>query len=407
MRGLIKNELLKLSKKTKLYIVIGFLALVSVLQCYLRYTEITAKAPEKIIAECERLIETTKNMTVIQSSGGSEDEASSVKVWMADTIEDAKKEIERAQKKLDNTGRDWHLNTRDEIASLKAVKEAAIAEGNLEEQEDAATRINMLNYHLEHDMKPEDEYIMNNTVVLDIITYISSIFLAVVAMVLTVETIAAENSPATIKLLLTKPVSRGRIYISKFLTSLIATLGIVFMIELTAFLAIGIIFGFGNMHAPAPIGPKYTPDPLRIAGYGMGIKPILGSTVLVPLWQKLLLVLVLQALFIVTVVSFGMFISVIMKNGISAIIIGLLITAVLTVITLQASDFGYIKAIAIIMPFLFSTYGAGELILTGFLSSALNSTIISIPLAVSVMTIWAVLFFLVGYRFFSKRDILV
>jgi ABC-2 type transport system permease protein len=406
MRGLIKNELLKLSRKTKLYIVIGFLALVSALQCYLIYTEIIARTPERIIAENERLIEATKNITIIQT-GGDDGDTNFADIYITNTIEAAKKEIERAQRKLDNAGMDWHLTVRDEIASYEAAKEKAIAEGNLEYQEYYDTKIKILNYYLEHDMKPEEEYIMNNSVITDIITYISGIFLAVIAMILTVETIAGENSPATIKLLLTKPVSRGRIYISKFLTSLFATLGIVIAIELITYLALGLIFDFGNLAAPVPIGPKYMPDPLRAAGYGMGVKPIPGSTVLVPLWQKLLLVLALQIIFIITVVSFGMFISAIMKNGISAIIFGLLITAILTAITLQMNEFGHIKAMGTVMPFLFSTYSVSELILTGDLSSALNSTIISVPLAISVMTVWAAMFLLAGYRYFIKKDVLV
>jgi ABC-2 type transport system permease protein len=225
-------------------------------------------------------------------------------------------------------------------------------------------------------------------------------------MMLTVDTIAFENSPATIKLLLTKPVSRGKIYISKFLASLVASIGIVIVIEGLAYLIIGLIFGFGNMGAPTAIGPKYMPDPIQIARYGMGVKPVLDSTILVPLWQKLAIVLALQAIFIVTVVSIGIFISAIMKNGISAIIFGLLSTAILTVITVQISDLGSIKIISIIMPYLFSTYSAGNLILAGYLSSSLSSTLISVPFAVLVMTSWAGLFFISGYRLFSKRDIL-
>jgi ABC-2 type transport system permease protein len=405
MRGLIKNELLKLSRKSKLYIVTGFLVLVTVIQCNALYTEITAKAPEKVIAECKRLIESMENMTVIQHGGN--DDGVSVKNSIADTIENAKKEIERAQRKLDNMGGDWKVNAREEIVSLEKRKEEAEAEGDVIAQENVATRIKMLNYCLEHDMKPDEEYIMNNTVILDIITYIGSVFLAVVVMMLTVETIADENSSGTIKLLLTKPVSRGKIYISKFLTSLIASSGIVIMIEVVAYLVIGVIFGFGNMQAPAAIGPEYVPDPVRIARYGMGVTPVLGSTILVPLWQKLVIVLALQALFVVAVVSFGMFISAIMKNGISAIIFGLLITAVLTVMTVQVKDFGSIKAFAVIMTYLFSTYSAGSLIITGFLSESLHSAIIGIPLAILVMMAWAALFFISGYRSFAKKDVLV
>jgi ABC-2 type transport system permease protein len=406
MRGLIKNEILKLGRKSKLYIVIAFLVLVTVIQCYAKHTEITAKTPEKIIAECERLIENMKNVTVIQHGGSGDGEGGTVIDSISETIENAKKEIERAQQIINNRGRDWRINVREEIAYYERRAEEAKAEGDVVSQESNAVKINMLNYYLDNDMKPEEEYIFKNTVILDIMTYIGNIFLFVVVMILTVETIADENSSGTIKLLLTKPVSRGKIFISKFLASLIASLGIVIIIETLAYLVIGVIFGFGNMQAPAAICTKYEPDPILIARYGMGVKPILGSTIIVPLWQKLVMVLALQTIFIVTVVSFGMLISAIMKNGISAMILGLLITTVFTVLTVQVSDFGKIKPVAIIMPYLFSTYSAGSPILTGYLSKHLNSTLIGAPFAILVMVAWAVLFFIAGLNIFAKKDVL-
>lgn len=406
MKGLIKNELLKLSRKSKLYIVIVFLTLATAVQCYVLYTKIITKSPEKIIAECEQLIESMENMTVIQSGGNGENITTDVENWVAETIESAKQEMEQAKKELENMNRDWRINLREKIQVLEEKKEEAMAKGYIGKVEDINTTINMLNYYLEHDMEPDKEYVMNSTVILDIITYIGSIFLAIVVMMLTVETIAVENSPSTIKLLLSKPVSRGKIYLSKFITSLIASLGIVLVIEFLAYLIIGLIFDFGNLQAPTPIGPKYEPDPIQIARYGMGVKPLLGSTILVPVWKKLVIMLILQTLFIVTVVSFGMLISVIMKNGVSAIIFGLFVTVVLTVMTIQLNDTGSIKALSSILPFLFSTYSAGGLILSGFLSSTLSSTIINLPFAIFIMSAWAVLFFVCGYRFFKKKDIL-
>lgn len=410
MWGLIKNELLKLSRKSKLYIVIGFLTVFTAIQCYAQYVDITAKAPEKVIEECERLIENLKNatvvQTVIQTDENGETKTTNIELQVTDTIEDAKREMERARRKLERMQGDWRENLKDEIKSLETLKEEAIAEGNVTRQESIITRINMLNYHLERDIEPDEEYIMKNTVIMDIITGLGAIFLAIVVMMLTVETIAGENSSGTIKLLLTKPVSRSRIYLSKFLASLIASLGVVIAVEAAAYLIIGIIFGFGNMQAPAAIGTKYVPDQIRIARYGMGVMPVLGSTTLVPLWQKLIIVLALQSLFVVTIVSLGMFISALVKNGISAMIFGLLITAVLTIITTQVEGFGTIKAFAVTMPFLFSTYSAGSLILTGYMSEALSSTSISVPLAIAVMTGWAALFLAAGYRIFTRKDVL-
>ena len=405
MKNLIKNELLKLSRKSKVYIVIAFLAISTVIQTYLQYNKIIAKSPERIIEECNNLIESLKGMTIIQS-GGNGEATVDVESWVDKTIEDAKKEIERAQKELENKNKDWRERLREKIKIYEEIKEEETARGNLEAVENVNTIINMYKYHLEHDIKPDEEYKMNNTVILDIITYIGNVFLAIAVMMLTVDTIAVENSPATIKLLLTKPVSRGKIYISKFVTSLIVSLGIVIAIEAIAYLIIGILFEFGNLNAPSPIGPRYESDPVRIARYGMGVKPILGSTILVPVWQKLAILLFLQILFIIAVTSLGMLISVITKNGVSSTILGFLITAVLTVITVQINDIGQIKIASTLLPYLFSTYSAGGLILSGFLSSSLSSPLISASFAAFIMIAWSVFFFIFGYKYFVKKDIL-
>jgi ABC-2 type transport system permease protein len=394
-------------KKNRLYIATVFLAIVVALQCYAEYKEITKKAPEKIIEECERLIESMENMTVIQTGDGGGESGYNVETSIDKTIEQARKEIERARRELETMDRDWRINAREEIELLKSERDEAKAEGNAEKQEQYDTKIRMLEYHLERDIEPDEEYAMKATVITDIITFIGSIFLAIVVMMLTVDTIAFENSPGTMKFLLTKPVSRNRVYLSKFIASLIASLGIVLSVELIAYLVIGIIFGFGNMLAPAAIGTRFVPDPIRIARYGIGVTPVIGSTVLVPYWQKFVTVLLMQVLYIMAVTAFGMFISAVAKNGVSALIIGLLSTAVLTVMTVQINGFGSIRAFAAVMPFLFSTYSAGGLVLSGFLSKALSSSIIGIPLAVSVMSIWAILFFVSGHAIFTRKDILI
>ena len=95
MNGLIMNELLKLSRKSKFYIIIIFLAVVTATQCYLQYTKIIAKAPEKIIEECRRLIEGMENMTVVQAGKDGDGNPDDVNKWIDETIEDAKREIER------------------------------------------------------------------------------------------------------------------------------------------------------------------------------------------------------------------------------------------------------------------------------------------------------------------------
>jgi ABC-2 type transport system permease protein len=412
MWGLIGNELLKLGRKNRLYIVLGFLVLITLVCGYARYVDVTGKAPEKVIRECERFIRDMQNVTIITTGGDggekevtvSDGQGNGARVEAA--VERAKKDIERAKREIENRDGDWKEVAREEIADLTAERNEYAERDNDADLEAVNTMINKLNYYLDRDMRPEEDYVMTNSVILDIISFAGSIFLAVLVMMLTVDSIAGENAPGTIRLLLSKPVTRGRVYASKYFAALLASLGCVLAVELAAYLVIGVCFGFGNLRAPAAIGPKYMLDPIQIARYGMGVTPVPGSTVLVPLWQKLALLTLLQALFIATVASFGMFVSSVMKNGVQAMILGLLIIAVLTVISLQLKEFGSIRPIRAALPFLFTTYGSGELILSGYLAQALSAPAISVPFAAAVMAAWAAASFLAGYGIFVQRDVL-
>ncbi|MCS4479356.1 ABC transporter permease [Clostridium botulinum] len=65
---------------------------------------------------------------------------------------------------------------------------------------------------------------------------------------------SGENNPPTIKFLLSKPISRGKILLSKFIASIISIVLSLFICEFLAFLIIGIAFKFGSLLSPIVVG---------------------------------------------------------------------------------------------------------------------------------------------------------
>lgn len=109
-----------------------------------------------------------------------------------------------------------------------------------------ADRIKLNEYYLAHDINPNDlslwDYVNSSATLIILVT--------ILTVVIAADMIAAEFSWGTIKLLLVGPSSRTKILLSKY----IATLGYAILLLLVsfaaAFLAGGILEGFGGLHRP-------------------------------------------------------------------------------------------------------------------------------------------------------------
>ncbi len=70
--------------------------------------------------------------------------------------------------------------------------------------------------------------------------------------------VAGEISTGTIKLLLVRPVRRGKIWVSKFLAAFLAGAATVLYLELCMYVALGLTLGFGSWSAAPSAGLKTT-----------------------------------------------------------------------------------------------------------------------------------------------------
>jgi ABC-2 type transport system permease protein len=107
-------------------------------------------------------------------------------------------------------------------------------------------------YYLDHDINPSEPGAP--TFVRMFIENSSTMFVPLLVMVIASDLVSSEHTLGSIKLLLTRPVKRWRILLSKYL-SLIFTISIIMiMIAIISYLISGIVYGYSGWNAPVITG---------------------------------------------------------------------------------------------------------------------------------------------------------
>lgn len=403
MWGLISNELLKIRRKKKFLIVTIALMIITSLGCYGVYKDREQRKPENELARYESRIEYLKNQK--DEKGLSEEKKQKIDL----DIKMLEKQSQQTKNSMENKDLDWKKTLEDKNKALKIQKEELEKQEQNEEAISLDNRIKENQYYIDHNIKPSIDYeVSASEDMLKIQMIINLVFLAIIVVVLTSDIVSGECTPATMKMLLTKPVSRSKILLSKFFAAIISATGIVIGVELITYLVLGIVFKFGSLKMPMAIGMKYANDPAQIAQYGMGVKLIPSSVHIAQLWQVTLNVTLIQILFIIATVSFCTLISTIVNSSTVSITICFLIISVLDIVNFKVMAAGVsYKITNKIIPFIFTTYCDGISILTGMMAPKIKSSLINSTTAVTVLIAWIIICYVLADRIFNKKDMLI
>jgi ABC-2 type transport system permease protein len=131
-------------------------------------------------------------------------------------------------------------------------------------------------YYLDHDINPSEpgaptfmRTFLENSI---------DLFLPLMVMVIASDLVSSEHSLGSIKLLLTRPVRRWKVLMSKYITLCLAVSLIVFISGLLSYLLSGIVFGYKGWDAPILTG-------FSVNGSGLNTE----SVKLLDTWQYLLM----------------------------------------------------------------------------------------------------------------------
>lgn len=401
MMVLIRNEIKKLLKRKKTLVVLIVFAALIALICYASYKEAYNfrhyNSPESRKANLEESINNMKNAT--KDTGISQDEKDRLNNEIA-RMEDELAKINASSDQ--NT--DWKAGLQKEVNSLKeSLKNSnqALSDAQGEDREQLRAQMISDQYLIDHNIRPSDYGDFNAAkYVKNLLIALGAVFLIVGIMIFAADMVSGEFTPPTMKVLLTQPVSRAKILLSKFIAVVISSIILIICLELISFLIMGVIFGFGNSLYPVVAGTKYRVIVSNNNGMGRQLVGIYGTSYIIPMWQYLVRVFLFETLFIIACTSFAFLISTLFKSSMVSVASG-------TVIAIALIIFQNMQPFPKLVPYLITTYGNFDGIVSGSIAQNINNTMVTPMLSCIVLVGWTVVCYIIAHVIFIKRDVLI
>jgi ABC-2 type transport system permease protein len=199
---------------------------------------------------------------------------------------------------------DWRKIAEQQIIDMKSRLDSPY----INEQNRSTTRVRMeqLQYYLDNNINPVD--ISGARFTTRFIEQSIYLFLPLLMILLAADMVSGELAGGTIKLLLVRGVPRWKVLLSKYLALLLLELNVVFFTLLISVAVSGIFFGYGGWTEPVATGFQVAAGQL-----------VTSSVVNVPQWQYLLMVYGLAYFVMVVVGTVSFMISVLVKSTAASI----------------------------------------------------------------------------------------
>lgn len=407
MLTLIRQELYKMFMRKKTYVVlIGFILLTVLLAYGLKSSADNMKiynTPEYQIQNIQENIdwmEQQKN-EIPENIKNNQKEIETYQENLQMQINESKQAIE-SLKDAQNKNLSWQDKLKNDIASQKQL----IEENKSTASSDSMATWNMdlekLQYLQDKNIQPMTDYDFNAyDFISKLIEQLGQIFLAIGIAVFAADIISGEWTPPTLKLLLSQPVSRGKILLSKFISTVLASVVLILVVEIIAFFLIGLVFGFGNGDYPAFTSMKYTIDTATILEDGSHPLALIdGSWSLIPMWQYTIKLLLTQSIYIIAITSFVFMISSLVKSS--------MVSMAVSVVSLIAGMIVFqFPGLSKLSKYIFVNYYSIDGIVSGRMAFMFNDISVTGIFSIIVMAIWIILCYVIAHFSFTKRDLLI
>ncbi|KEJ00179.1 ABC transporter permease [Clostridium botulinum A2B7 92] len=234
-----------------------------------------------------------------------------------------------------------------------------------------------------------------------------SIFYILILIELLSDILSGEYAPNTIKMSLTKPISRKKIIISKFVVSTIIGASAIIISTIIFIIEAGIHFGLSDYKMPLDVGAKYVLNksiPLTVTTSQM--EPVRNSISIVPLWSGIVRFVLIAILVSIASISILILISTICKKSLISSIISFILVIAASLIyfsklmgdNILATKYGALLKFTPI-PYIFQIFE----VLSGNISVRLASSI-NIFFILIVCLIWSSIMMFLSTYIFAKRD---
>jgi ABC-2 type transport system permease protein len=212
-----------------------------------------------------------------------------------------------------------------------------------------------------------------------------ALFLPLIVVILAADLVSAEYANGTMKLLLTRPVARWKILLSKYL-ALIFSISLVMVVTIILSYTIsGLIFGYRGWDLPVLTGFVQ-----------QGNQLITNQVHLIPQWQYIVFAYGLAWFASIVVGTLSFMVSVLVQNTASSM--GVMLAAVISgsLLTQLAPTWESLRYFVFINLRL-TDYLAGKPILVSGMS---------LPFSLAVLSVWAVVGIIVAFVAFTRKDVL-
>jgi ABC-2 type transport system permease protein len=288
-----------------------------------------------------------------------------------------KQSLER-QEKLGTT--DWRASVQTSIIDItNRLSSSGMSDDSRERMQ---ITLKQQQYYLDHDINPSEPgaptfmriFIENSGMML----------IPLLVIVIASDLVSSEHSLGSIKLLLTRPVQRWRILVSKYISLLLAISIIMAIVGILSFLLSGIVFGYKGMDAPV------------ITGFSAQAGNLDTSRVrIISQWKFLLMDFGLAWFVAVVVGTLSFMLSVLIRS--TAAGMGIMLAALVSgsILSTMVSSWESAKYLFMV-----------NLNLTGYLSGVAPPIEgMSLLFSISVLVVWWLFALLISFIVFTRRDV--
>lgn len=290
-------------------------------------------------------------------------------------------QMRTAERSRDKFNSDWRLEVQQRITD----NQNSLGSDRIPEEWKSYRRIflQQLQYYLDHDVNPNEP--SGVTFTREFLSNSVSLFIPLLIMAVASDLVSGERTTGTIKMLLTRPVRRWKVLLSKMTALLMFVSLIVLSAYVISYLISGLAFGYKGFDAPVFTGFQISGDSVDMS-----------SVHAVPQWKYLLMQGGLVWFVSVVVALLAFMISVLVRSTAASIVVMMAALIAGTILTNMASAWTAAKYLFMVNMEL-TRYLAGT-------PAPIEGMTLGFSMA--VLGIWGLAAVIISFAVFTKRDIL-
>jgi ABC-2 type transport system permease protein len=289
------------------------------------------------------------------------------------------KEAERTMERFNTS--DWRTTIELQIADTKNRLDSNRITSE-EWRQQLEIRIQQQQYYLDHDINPLEPGAP--TFVRRFLESAVHLLLPLLIMIIAADLVSSEYSLGTVKILLTRPVKRWKVLLSKYITLVLTVSLVLFIFGALSFLISGLVFGYQGWTAPVLMGFQTEAGMLNSA-----------NVTLLPQWQYILMAFGLAWFVTLIVGTLSFMLSVLIKS--TAAGMGIMLACLIsgTILSAMVSSWESAKYLFMVNLNLISYLNGASPPIEGM----------SLLFSFSILLLWGLAAIIISFITFVRRDV--